>query len=264
MSLHIGTLAQTSDRICHAGAAGAADWKVDSGAWAFARLSAFGDAQQNLRSSWRWSMRTLFRSISRSRVCVPRAGPREPAGSTRYSGNPGEGRIRQAVLGAGTPSPGNAASANAYRLGRHRSSSIDRRGSSLPGEAAEVAPDVALDDVEAALGFSFAPSRPHCPVLVRTWGWWTFVWTSPAGARREFERCWVLSRARDNRHRFASHLVMRGGPLRVVQAYLGHSTMMMTMGYSHLAPDVKRDAISVLDGAPAEERKFAPPMLRAV
>ena len=57
---------------------------------------------------------------------------------------------------------------------------------------------------------------------------------------------------------------MRGGPLRVVQAYLGHSTMMMTMGYSHLAPDVKRDAISVLDGAPAEERKFAPPMLQAV
>ena len=50
----------------------------------------------------------------------------------------------------------------------------------------------------------------------------------------------------------------------MVQAYLGHSTMMMTMGYSHLAPDVKRDAISVLDGAPAEERKFAPPMLQAV
>jgi integrase len=53
------------------------------------------------------------------------------------------------------------------------------------------------------------------------------------------------------RHTFASLLVMRGRHLKEVQELLGHADIKMTMRYAHLAPQAKRDAVSVLD-LPAE------------
>jgi integrase len=49
------------------------------------------------------------------------------------------------------------------------------------------------------------------------------------------------------RHTFASHLVMRGAPLKTVQELMGHSTIEMTMRYSHLSPQARQHAIDLLD-----------------
>jgi integrase len=55
-------------------------------------------------------------------------------------------------------------------------------------------------------------------------------------------------RRHDCRHSFASQLVIAGTPLRQVQEWLGHSTILMTMRYAHLAPGVGREFLSALDG----------------
>jgi site-specific recombinase XerD len=49
------------------------------------------------------------------------------------------------------------------------------------------------------------------------------------------------------RHTFASHLVMRKAPIKAVQELMGHSTVMMTERYAHLSPDVRKDAVRLLD-----------------
>lgn len=50
------------------------------------------------------------------------------------------------------------------------------------------------------------------------------------------------------RHTYASHLAMRGVPLKTIQEQLGHSTVQMTLRYAHLSPDSMSDAVAVLDG----------------
>ena len=60
------------------------------------------------------------------------------------------------------------------------------------------------------------------------------------------------------RHTFASHLVMRGATMSAVQELLGHATILMTMRYAHLAPEVVRETVKLLDGVGrewAEQRK---------
>lgn len=47
------------------------------------------------------------------------------------------------------------------------------------------------------------------------------------------------------RHTFASHFVMRGGNIVVLQKILGHSSLAMTMRYAHLAPDHLQDALTL-------------------
>ena len=51
------------------------------------------------------------------------------------------------------------------------------------------------------------------------------------------------------RHSFASHLVMRGVSIVIVQRLLGHVDIKTTMRYAHLSPDVTREAVQRLDGA---------------
>ncbi|QDE82482.1 tyrosine-type recombinase/integrase [Myxococcus xanthus] len=52
----------------------------------------------------------------------------------------------------------------------------------------------------------------------------------------------------DLRHTYGSHLAMKGVPLKVIQELMGHATLDMTMRYAHLSPQVKQDAVKLLDG----------------
>ncbi|UNU29102.1 phage integrase [Aeromonas hydrophila] len=45
------------------------------------------------------------------------------------------------------------------------------------------------------------------------------------------------------RHTFASHFMMNGGNILVLQKILGHSTITMTMRYAHFAPDHLEEAV---------------------
>ena len=44
------------------------------------------------------------------------------------------------------------------------------------------------------------------------------------------------------RHTLASHFMMNGGNILTLQRILGHSSLQMTMRYSHLAPDHLEEA----------------------
>lgn len=59
----------------------------------------------------------------------------------------------------------------------------------------------------------------------------------------------------DLRHTFASQLASAGVPLHQIQAWLGHTTIAMTMRYAHLAPSQGNELIARLD-------RQAEPLLR--
>ena len=54
----------------------------------------------------------------------------------------------------------------------------------------------------------------------------------------------------DLRHHFASRLVQLGVPLNTVRDLLGHSSVAMSLRYTHLAPDQRREAVGKLNEKP--------------
>jgi integrase len=63
------------------------------------------------------------------------------------------------------------------------------------------------------------------------------------------------------RHTFATSLAMRGAPLPVVQALLGHSTISTTMRYAHVASSTLRSAIDMLSPRSAANVDFGQPVV---
>lgn len=66
------------------------------------------------------------------------------------------------------------------------------------------------------------------------------------------------------RHTFASHLATRGVSLQAIQELLGHANLKMTMRYAHLMPQVKRDAVLLLDEPPPEKGQREKPRPKPV
>jgi integrase len=54
-------------------------------------------------------------------------------------------------------------------------------------------------------------------------------------------------RFHDLRHTFATRLVLSGVDLATVSKLLGHSSIQMTMRYSHPTPEALKNAVSKLD-----------------
>lgn len=52
------------------------------------------------------------------------------------------------------------------------------------------------------------------------------------------------------RHTFASHLAMRGVSPKAIQELGGWASLSMVLRYAHLTPEVRRDAVALLDGQP--------------
>ena len=50
------------------------------------------------------------------------------------------------------------------------------------------------------------------------------------------------------RHTSCSYLIMRGAPIQAVQGHAGHSSIKMTMRYSHLSPAFQKGSVQLLNG----------------
>ena len=95
------------------------------------------------------------------------------------------------------------------------------------------------------------------------------VFPSRRGTRRREHKCDVgLRRCAERaelkplgwhvlRHTYASHLVMAGVALPVVQQLLGHTDIRLTMRYAHLSPGHRSQAVQALDvGQPLGRTRF--------
>lgn len=58
------------------------------------------------------------------------------------------------------------------------------------------------------------------------------------------------------RHTYASHLVMRGAPLKAIQELMGHAHIQTTMRYAHLSPSSLREAVALLETKKAPLSNF--------
>ena len=84
-----------------------------------------------------------------------------------------------------------------------------------------------------------------------------FSWPDglPLGRDHLHQRLWTVQkhaklrkfRWHDMRHTFCSQLIAAGVPMRQVQEWAGHSTIMVTERYSHLAPGAGKEQIKALD-----------------
>lgn len=73
-------------------------------------------------------------------------------------------------------------------------------------------------------------------------------WAYKTMLRRAARRAGLrVLRWHDLRHSFASQLVIAGVQLALIQNWLGHATITMTMRYAHLAPGSGAEQINVLD-----------------
>jgi integrase len=83
------------------------------------------------------------------------------------------------------------------------------------------------------------------------------VFSNPTGGRyKEVRQGFKMARERtglsdlhfhDLRHTFASHWMMNGGDLFLLQRILGHKSIAMTQRYAHLSPAYTRAAVSRID-----------------
>lgn len=104
---------------------------------------------------------------------------------------------------------------------------------------------VPLNAVALAAFNELKPAKAHGPVFLNTEG------NPMRSARDWFEPAIEKAGMKDytwhcNRHTFASRLVMAGVDIRTVAHLMGHSTIQMTMRYSHLAPEHTQAAVDVL------------------
>jgi len=99
-------------------------------------------------------------------------------------------------------------------------------------------------------GFSFDDTKNGCSRFVPV-SEVNFLYIKNRLERGEFKSCYSAFRSAFNRcgfpvspgqlahilrHSFASHFTMNGGNIRALQKILGHSSLQMTMRYSHLSP----------------------------